>query len=194
MELRAFDSDYVERLTRGDPPTEQHFTAYFGELLLLKLRPRLDSPQLLEDAIQETFLRFFTILRQEGIDHPERLGAFVNAVANNVLREALRSETNRWTSMSEAGEPLCGGPSIETRLVSLERRQAAVQVLHRLPQRDLDLLRGIFLEKRDKDALCAKHGVGRQYLRVLLHRAVERARKMLERKLLFRPKIIQHRR
>ena len=38
-------------------------------------------------------------------------------------------------------------------------------------ERDRRLLREIFLEERDKDAVCQDFGVDRDYLRVLLHRA-----------------------
>ena len=41
---------------------------------------------------QETLLRVLTGLRKKsGLEHPERFGAYVNAVCNNVLMEAYRS-------------------------------------------------------------------------------------------------------
>jgi RNA polymerase sigma-70 factor (ECF subfamily) len=179
VELQTFDVDYVARLTRGDTPTEQHFTAYFRELLLLKFRSRLRASALIEDVIQETFMRVIAALRKEdGLNHPERLGAFVNAVSNNVLHEFLRSES-RSEPFSAALEPAAAGPTIESTLVSRERQELVGRILRDLPQRDHALLRGIFLEGRDKDAVCAEYGVDREYLRVLLHRAVEKARKLM---------------
>jgi RNA polymerase sigma-70 factor (ECF subfamily) len=178
VELQSFDVDYVARLTRGDTSTEQHFSAYFHELLLLKFRSRLRAPDLIEDIIQETFVRVIAALRQkDGLNHPERLGAFVNAVSNNVLHEFLRSE-NRAEPMAAAAEPAIG-PAVESALVSRERQELVGRILRDLPQRDYGLLRGIFLEERDKDAVCEEYGVDREYLRVLLHRAVERARKLM---------------
>ena len=92
LERKVFDQDYVNRLTEGDPETEAHFTSYFGALLLIKLRGRLRSPQLVEDARQETFLRVLNVLRKKGgVQHPERLGAFVNSVCENVLSEMFRA-------------------------------------------------------------------------------------------------------
>jgi RNA polymerase sigma-70 factor (ECF subfamily) len=40
-----------------------------------------------------------------------------------------------------------------------------------LPEKDRELLRLLFFEERDKDAICAALKVDRNYLRVLLHRA-----------------------
>src|SRR5216683_4619712 len=63
LERHAFDQSYVTRLTNGDAETERHFTRYFGDLLAIKLRARLRSSHLVEDARQETFLRVLNVLR-----------------------------------------------------------------------------------------------------------------------------------
>jgi len=42
-----------------------------------------------------------------------------------------------------------------------------------MKERDRELLRAIFLEEKEKDEICREFGVGREYLRVLLHRAKE---------------------
>ena len=88
-------------LRAGDAAVEEHFTAYFGELIYLKLRGRLRSHQLIEDIRQETLLRVLRIVQEGGLEHPERLGAFVNAVSNNVMLELLRQE-NRLEQMQPA--------------------------------------------------------------------------------------------
>ena len=91
MQFQAFDAPYVERLRSGDFRTQEHFVAYFSELIQLKLRARLRSPQAIEDVRQETFVRVFAALRSPGgIRQPERLGAFVNSICNNVLLEHYR--------------------------------------------------------------------------------------------------------
>jgi hypothetical protein len=114
LERKVFDQDYVNRLTEGDPETEAHFTSYFGALLLIKLRGRLRSPQRVEDARQETFLRVLNVLRKKGgIQHPERLGAFVNSVCENVLSESFRAD-NRFQQVPEnAVEPADENASAE---------------------------------------------------------------------------------
>src|ERR1017187_189914 len=65
MERQEFDAQYVSRLTECDASVEQHFTAYFGEFLLIKLRRRGWTPQEIEDIRQETFLRVLQVLRQK---------------------------------------------------------------------------------------------------------------------------------
>ncbi len=123
LERQSFDRNYVERLIRGDAETERHFTSYFGDLLLIKLRGRLRSPQLVEDARQETFLRVLNVLRNKGgLEYPERLGAFVNAVCENVLLETFRSSARLQQLPEDASEPVDLAASAESEFVSAERK------------------------------------------------------------------------
>jgi len=84
--------------------TQRHFTAYFNDLLLMKLRARLRSPQAVDDLRQETFLRVLLTLRHDALQHPERLGSFVNSVCNNVLLEHFRAG-KRDAPIEDAPEP-----------------------------------------------------------------------------------------
>src|SRR5260370_28347257 len=102
VEFFAFDGAYVERLRAGDPSTEQHFVAYFGQLLRIKLRSRLLPSDKVEDLQQETFIRVIANLRKDGgVRQPERFGAFVNSICNHVLQEHYRSNT-KYQPMEEA--------------------------------------------------------------------------------------------
>ena len=177
-----FDAEYVRRLTQGEPEIEEHFVRYFGVLLAGKLRMRLRSPGLVEDAKQETFMRVFATLRQKGgLVTPEGLGAFVNSVANNVLFETYRTQSRHSpVGDRDADEPEESQPSTEARLLQEEQSSQVRQMLSRLPQREQDLLRGLFIEERDKDDLCRRLQVDRTYLRVLLHRAKMHFRAVLE--------------
>ncbi|MGE0592196.1 MAG: RNA polymerase sigma factor [Vicinamibacterales bacterium] len=176
-----FDRAYIDRLTAGDPDTEQHFTRYFGQLLTIKLRSRLRSPALIEDARQETFARvLLTLRRKGGVTSAEGFGAFVNSVCNNVLFEAYRSE-GRVTPLDEDNhaEPADPAGSAEESVLEDESRARVHRALATLPQRERDLIRWLFFEERDKDEICAELNVDRNYLRVLLHRAKARFRASL---------------
>lgn len=173
MQFQEFNQSYLERLCSGDFRTESHFVAYFSELIQLKLRSRVNSSHTVEDLRQETFARVFTALRSEGkLRQPERLGAFVNSVCNNVLLEHYRA-SSKDNAMEEEESANIPDPSLD--VVSIlshkEMEQQVRQVLDELSERDRRLLREIFLEERDKDAVCRDFGVDRDYLRVLLHRA-----------------------
>jgi RNA polymerase sigma-70 factor (ECF subfamily) len=178
----AFDSEYIDRLVAEDPTTERHFTKYFGELLSLKLRGRLSSPALVEDARQETFVRVLTTLKQRGgLQRPETLGAFVNSVCNNVLFEMYRSGKKTIPVDDEAPEPADDeSPDAEAALMREQDCARLRRALQALPQKDQDLLRWLFLEERDKDDVCRRLQIDRGYLRVLLFRAKLKLREQLD--------------
>ena len=172
-----FDGDYVARLVSEDTETERHFARYFGDLLSLKLRSRLRSAALVEDAKQETFARVLTSLKRKGgLAVPETLGAFVNSVCNNVLMEMYRSGS-RATPLDDgydrADDRLA---SAESMIMADEERARVRQALETLPDKDRTLLRWVFFEGRDKDDVCRELNIERAYLRVLLHRAKARFR------------------
>jgi RNA polymerase sigma-70 factor, ECF subfamily len=172
LQFREFDAGYVANLRAGDLRTQEHFVAYFTELLHLKLRSRLQSPQAIEDVRQETFARVLGSLHKEGaLRHPERLGAYVNTVCNNVLFEHYRA-SSRSQSLDEEGQP--EPPATDDVLSTVASRQLKAKVreiLLDIPERDRALLKAVFLDERDRDEVCRERGVDREYLRVLLHRA-----------------------
>lgn len=173
LEFCSFDASYIDRIRAGDSATQEHFVGYFTTLLQLKLRSRLKAPQAIEDVRQETFARVLKALQKEGtLRQPERLGAFVNTVCNNVLFEHYRS-TSRSDSLDEEG-----APELPSKAASALQQVAAKQItlkvreiLLDMPLRDRKLLQAVFLDERDRDEVCDEFGVDREYLRVLLYRA-----------------------
>ena len=146
---------------------------YFSELIQLKLRSRLRSPQAIEDVRQETFARVLVALRSSGgIREPQRLGAYVNSICNNVLLEHYRS-SSRQSSLEEEDSQEFVDPTVDalSALVTHQTRANVRQVVDELPEKDRRILKEVFLEERDKDEVCRDFGVDRNYLRVLLHRA-----------------------
>ena len=181
MELFAFTREYVERLREGDPSTEQHFVAYFDQLLRIKLRARMLASETVEDLRQETYIRVLVTLRKDGIRQPERFGAFVNSTCNYVLQEFYRasSRTSPWDdSYLEMPDRAV---NVEGLLVTRQMKDRVRQVIEELPKKDRDLIRAFFLEEKDKDEVCRQFGVDRDYLRVLLHRAKDKFRVLYEK-------------
>jgi RNA polymerase sigma-70 factor (ECF subfamily) len=181
MEQAAFDREYVQKLVVGDFEVQRHFVAYFAPLLHVKLRAKLRSRSLIEDVRQETYLRVLQSLRQRGIHNPERLGAFVNTVCNNVIYEMLRA-TYRHSPMPEDMPDLPDardGPADQ--LVCDERKRIVERVLDTLSERDRQLLRKVYFEEQDKTKLCEEMQINGEYLRVLIHRARGRFKSVYEK-------------
>jgi RNA polymerase sigma-70 factor (ECF subfamily) len=182
VEFFTFDGAYVERLRAGDPSTEQHFVAYFDQLLRIKLRSRALTSDKVEDLRQETYIRVIACLRKEGgVRQPERFGAFVNSICNNVLLEYYRSSA-RNQPMEDAHMDIPDKVlDLEGMLVTKQSAEHVRRILDGMPKRDRDLLRAIFLEEKEKDAICRELGVDREYLRVLVHRAKDKFKALYEK-------------
>ena len=182
MDFFAFDKAYVDQLRNGDPATEHHFFVYFEKLLRIKLRARGITSDKLEDLKQDTFIRVIAAVRKEGgVRQPERFGAFVNSICNNVLLEYYRT-LGKNQQMDETHQEI---PDLvldlEEMMVSKQASERVRKILAGMPARDRDLLRAVFLEEKDKDTVCRDIGVDRDYLRVLLHRAKDKFKAVYEK-------------
>jgi RNA polymerase sigma-70 factor (ECF subfamily) len=184
MQFCAFDEDYLERLRQRDPETQKHFAAYFSELIRLKAGKYLHSASAAEDVRQETFARVLAALHnQNGIRQPERLGAFVNAVCNNVLREYHRSACRQVPIDEEAATRFIDSSNaILDHVASRQQQRRVRQILDDLSDKDRRIIQAVFLEERDKDEVCRDLGVNRDYLRVLLCRAKQAFKALYLRK------------
>jgi RNA polymerase sigma-70 factor (ECF subfamily) len=182
LEFFAFDGEYVERLRNGDRSTEHHFVTYFEQLLRIKLRARTLASDKVEDLRQETFIRVIAALRREGgVRQPERFGAFVNSICNNVLLEYYRASAKN-QQMDEVHPEIPDKVlDLEGMLVTKQAAERVRQILADMPQKDQNLLRAIFLEEKEKDSVCREFGVDRNYLRVLLHRAKDKFKALYEK-------------
>jgi RNA polymerase sigma-70 factor (ECF subfamily) len=172
MQFQDFDEPYLDRLRSGDRSTEEHFVAYFSELIRLKVSRRLGFTAAIEDLRQETFARVLRVLAARGIRQPERLGAFVNSVCNNVLREHRRSACREIPADDAFVDSIPDRAiSASDILVQRQMQREVRQILDELSEKDRRLMKALFLEERDKDEVCRDFGVNREYLRVLVHRA-----------------------
>ena len=179
MVFQSFDAAYIQRLKEGDAATEHDFASYFGELLFIKLRGSLRYRQLIEDVRQETLLRVLQTLRQKGgVEHPERFGAFVNAVCNNVVKEFCRHEQRHDPSFAAPDDPEDPAIDLDEPLVTWDRRRQIQKIFAEMPAKDSELLRALYLDEASKAEVCKRFRVDGEYLRVLVHRAKARFRKI----------------
>ena len=182
MDLYAFDDDYLERLRAGDYRTLDHCVRYFTEFLGIKLRFRL-RPEDIEDVRQTTFVRLFEALHQEGrIRDGTRLGAFVNSICVNVLREHYRKYTPDQADEDAVERIPDFAPGPEGHLARQETQRIVREILDALPERDRRILQEVFLNERAKDDICRDYRMTRGNLRVVVSRAKEKFRSQLRKR------------
>jgi DNA-directed RNA polymerase specialized sigma24 family protein len=173
-----FTEEYLQRLSARDPETESHFVQYFCPLLRLRLRQRFRDDARRDDVAQETLFRVLKTVRENpaSIEHPERLNSFVNSVCGNVMMEGFRGDGRYQSTPDSQMDRPDPKADIEAALLTAERCTLVRRTLVAMAPKDRLLLTEVFLQEEDKDAVCSRRGVDRQYLRVMLFRALGRFR------------------
>ncbi|HEX3155273.1 MAG TPA: sigma-70 family RNA polymerase sigma factor, partial [Candidatus Angelobacter sp.] len=133
LDFHQFNETYLHELRAQDVTTEAHFVAYFSKILNNKLRRRLMCPEHIKDVQQETLLRAWAAVRAEGgIRQPERFGAFVSSVCNNILRESYRSRSRMKPLEDLPGDPADKSPAPDGMLLAEETKAQVRRVLAKL--------------------------------------------------------------
>ncbi len=174
VDLYSFDEDYLRRLGARDPAIEAHFVSYFSERLKITLRARGVDSHTIEDVRQETFCRVWLAVRSGNVQNPRGFGAYVHSVCKNVLSESRRVDFRNQHDPLESTDVADSQSGLEDLMQQKENGKLVREILARLPERDRHVLHARFFEERDNDDVCVEFGVDRDYLRVLLHRAINR--------------------
>jgi RNA polymerase sigma-70 factor (ECF subfamily) len=178
----VFDESYLAALQARNPDVENHLIASFSTPVRLKLRVRLRSPELVEDAFQETFLRVFSYFRSgKTLHNPASLPGFVHGMCHNIALEFLRAHTRQDQMPEHHQGPVDRSQDPQNLLVTEERKALVRRLLEELPEKDGRLLQRVFLDEEDKDVVCGEFHVDRGYLRMLLFRARQRFKVAVKR-------------
>jgi RNA polymerase sigma-70 factor (ECF subfamily) len=133
----------------------------------------------IDDLVQITLSRSVKTVQDGAIRSPEKLGGFVSKVGDYVYEEFKRNEVRREHDDLNGMDLPGNSPSPEEFVRQEEIKKVIAQVIVKLPARDKAILRAVFLEERDRDEICRQFKVERDHLRLLVHRALEKARKLL---------------
>ena len=173
VDFYSFDAKYLQLLKARDPATEGHFASYFGKRLQIKLRSRGFATAVLEDISQETFYRVLIAVRDGAVLHPERFGAYVNSVCDNVILEKYREHARNQHLDVDAMDLPDGKTNLEAMVLRKEKRAIVDGILAQMTPKKRNMLRALLFEQLDRSELCARFKVKSDYLRVLLFRAKE---------------------
>lgn len=174
VDFYSFDEEYLRRLSARDPATEAHFYAYFSERLKVTLRAHGVDSHTIDDVRQETFCRVWVAIQSGSVHNPKGFGAYVYSVCRNVLSEKRREEFRNQHDPIESTDVPNDRLSLEEQMQQEQLGKLVQEILAKLPERDRHLLLARFFEERENDDVCVQFGVNRDYLRVLLHRALEK--------------------
>src|SRR5579859_5309554 len=182
VDFFSFDEDYLRRLGARDAATEAHFVSYFSERLKVTLRARGVDSQIIDEVRQETFCRVWDAVRSGEVRNPRGFGSYVHAVCKNVLSETRRDIIRNQHDPLDTTNVADGHVDLEDLMQQKQDGKLVREILAMLPERDRHILQARFFEERTNADVCAQFGIDRDYLRVLLHRAIIRFGEIYRRK------------
>ncbi|HEX5718994.1 MAG TPA: sigma-70 family RNA polymerase sigma factor [Thermoanaerobaculia bacterium] len=171
----------VERIRAGDPGAEAELVTRYGNGLSYLLRKITGNPVMSEDLLQETFRVALRRVRAGELREPEKLGGFLRQTAKNLARAEHR-RGGRWESMDEGvPDPVDPGESQLARVIRTEEAGLVRRVLRDLRSlRDRQLLYRFYIAEEEKEDICRDLGLSGLNFNLVLFRARERFRKLVE--------------
>ena len=176
----GFDANYLQALASAQEDAQAQLVTTFSKRLKLALRSRLRSHQAVEDAYQETLLRVLAYFHSgKTLRTPASLPAFIESICTHVALESGRASRRHDQFPANLPDPVDTSSNPERRLLSEERKRLIRRALQVLQARDRDVLTKLFLEEEDRRAVCERLNISEQHLRLVLHRARARFRRVM---------------
>ena len=177
----GFDANYLQALASAQEDAQAQLVTTFSKRLKLALRSRLRSHQAVEDAYQETLLRVLAYFHSgKTLRTPASLPAFIESICTHVALESGRASRRHDQFPANLPDPVDTSSNPERRLLSEERKRLIRRALQVLQARDRDVLTKLFLEEEDRRAVCERLNIGEEHLRLVLHRARARFRRVID--------------
>jgi RNA polymerase sigma-70 factor (ECF subfamily) len=180
------DADLAERIRQGDSAAEAELYRRHGAgVKQILVRVTGGDFALADELCQEALIVALKRLRNEPLNDPRQLPAFVAQIARNLAIAERRKQGRRQTSTgSEELEAAVDEAPGQVVAVEVQGMAAAARsVLRELKSgRDRSLLVRDYLRDEDKESICRDLGLAESVFNVVLFRARKRFRDLLQKR------------
>lgn len=154
--------------------------------VLYLLRKELRDLALADDLCNETFRIVLERLRQQPLEDPAGISSYLAQTARFlVIAHRRKAERQRTLTGHQATlEAMSAADGDPVSILQSQSRAAAVrQVLEEIPLvRDREILVRVYLYDQDKEQVCRELGIGAGHYKLVVHRARERFRVLVEQR------------
>lgn len=182
-EEAALARELAGRIAAGDRSAEDEMVRRYGRQLEFILRRHVREPSLAADIAQEALMVVLKRMREPGLEHPEKLAAFLHRTAINLARGEARTYFRRNTHPDHEAVALVAvsEPLLADRIDREQLSATVRQLIAELGQpRDRELLRRFYLGEESKASLCEAFAVSPAHFDRIHFRAKQRFRQILE--------------
>lgn len=171
------------RIRAGDAAAEAELVERYSRGIRFLLSELTRDPARADDLHQETFRLVLEKVRTGELRQPEKLAAFLRQIAKNLFitdyRKAVRRGMEDLDSVAPPADP---APDPLAQALRQEDARLIRQLLAELtPERDRVLLLRFYLAEEPKERICADLGLTGTLFNVVLHRARQRFKTLLEK-------------
>lgn len=175
-------TDLVSGIYNGDKNAESLLVQKYSRQVLYILEKRCGDPELAKDVCQETFLVLLEKFRSRMIDDPEKLAAYVQQTAINILIASKRKEARRQTYPdSELIDTYIDGAGSPVNEIEKTRIRKSVRdsILGMKNTRDKEILYRYYIHEHDKDEICQYLDIDFRHFDKVISRARTRLREAI---------------
>jgi RNA polymerase sigma factor (sigma-70 family) len=180
----AVGAELARRVLAGDVAAEDQLVRHYQRGVLMILRRAMRDDELARDLCQDTFVIVLKRLRAAPLDDPTRVGGFIMQTARNLAigehrRGARRRTDTDSVAIDEAADLQQAHAAQQSEAES--SANAVRKLLTELKsERDRIAIVRYYLDEDSREAICAQLGMTELQFNVVLFRARERLRQILE--------------
>lgn len=176
----------VARISSGDKLAEQELVNTYYRGLIFILNRQTQNQALSEDLAQDTFILVIQKARNNDINNPAALSAFIRQIGINLLIGHKRKETRRDTHGVDDIEIHAPTDNMEISraLHAGKLLQITTQLLDELKTpRDKEILQSYFIYDKNKQQICQDLNLSAEHFDRVLFRARQRLKQLIQHKL-----------
>jgi RNA polymerase sigma-70 factor (ECF subfamily) len=182
-EERQVAANLVNRVRNGDRTAETEMVERYSRGLRFLLRRKTRDTNLTEDFLQEIWAIALVIIRDNGLDNPERLAGYLCGIANNLALGEKRRVNRQRTSVNSEIVALIPDESSNP-FQHVSRAEVCKQVRGLLEnltkERDREILERFYVREEDKESICKRLDVDGIHFNRVLYRARQRLKSVIE--------------
>jgi RNA polymerase sigma-70 factor (ECF subfamily) len=178
-------SNVVSLIQRGDPAGEETLYETLRRGARRFLQRRLGT-QDVDDRVHDIFLIVTGTIRRGGLQHPERLMAFVRTVLYRQLNVAIGDVIQRRDSsggVEETAHLTTAEPTPEQCAMAGQKVTLMKEVLRELGDRDFEVLSRFYLREQPPEQICTEMELTQVQFQLLKSRAKARLADRMRKKL-----------
>ncbi len=170
------DVSLAERIRRGDASAETELVRYYGRTVTVIAGARTGDYDIARDLAQDILVAVLKALRRGNLREPDKLSAFVQGTARNIINNYLRERTRR--AEQEITDLDCPAYDPTTALEDADRRRVLGEALQSLNATDRDILRLSLIDGLSCVEVAARIELSHEAVRARKSRAL---RKLMEK-------------